>query len=95
MILAWPLLVVIAASLAWKRRDQIGGRGWLWFLAWAVAGFLMSFSLITGFSVGLFILPPAAAALLWVATRAPHAREATGFAAGIGVTALLIAALKT
>jgi hypothetical protein len=90
MILAWPLLVVVAASLAWQRRGAPGGRGGPWFTAWLVTGFLMSFSLITGLSIGLFILPIAAAVLIWVATRSPHLVEASGFVLGIAATALLI-----
>ncbi len=93
MILAWPLLVFIAAALAWRRHGEPGGRGWRWFLAWSLAGFLMSFSLVTGFSIGLFILPVAAGTLMWDALRSPHLREASGFVAWLGATALLIAAV--
>jgi hypothetical protein len=93
MILAWPLLVLVAAALAWRRHSKPGGRGWWWFLAWSLAGFLMTFSFVTGFSIGLFILPVAAGALIWVALRSPHLREAWGFGAGIGATALLIAVM--
>jgi hypothetical protein len=53
----------------------------------------MTFSFVTGFSIGLFILPIAAGALIWVALRSPHLREASGFAAGIAATALLVAAV--
>jgi hypothetical protein len=93
VILAWPLLVLVAAALAWRRHGKPGGRGWWWFLAWSLAGFLMTFSFVTGFSIGLFILPVAAGALIWVALRSPHLREASGFAAGVGATALLVAAV--
>jgi hypothetical protein len=91
VILAWPLLVLVAAALAWRRHDTPGGRGWWWFVAWSLAGFLMTFSFVTGFSIGLFILPVAAGALIWVALRSPHLREASGFVAGIAATALLVA----
>ena len=94
MILAWPLLVAFAATLMWRHRNEVGGRGWLWFLAWIVAGFLMSFSLITGFSIGLFILPLAGGVLIWVARRSPHLLQASGFVAGIGATALLATAIN-
>lgn len=94
MILAWPLLLVIAGVLARERRDRPGGRGWAWFLCWTLAGFLWSFSLVTGFSVGLFVLPAAAVVLLWAATHAPHAREAIGFVPGIAVTAGFIVAIN-
>jgi hypothetical protein len=91
MIALWPLIMVVAGVVVWTRRDDPGGRGWPWFLAWALAGFLMSFSFVTGFSIGLFILPLAAFALIWAAWRSPHLREATGFLLGIVPTALLVA----
>jgi hypothetical protein len=91
VLLVWPTLVVIAGVVAWMRRDEPGGRGRRWFLAWAVAGFLMSFSFVTGFSIGLFLLPLAAFALIWAARRSPHLREATGFLLGIVPTAALLA----
>jgi hypothetical protein len=94
MILVWPLLLLIAAILAWNGRGKPGGQGGRWFLVWSLAGLLMSFSLITGFSIGLLILPVAAATLIWAALRSPHLREASGFMAGLGATALLIAALS-
>ena len=94
MILAWPLLLALAATLMWRHRKEVGGRGWLWFLAWLIAGFLMSFSLITGFSIGLLILPLAGGLLIWVARRSPHLLQASGFVAGLGATALLVAAIN-
>jgi hypothetical protein len=53
----------------------------------------MSFSLVTGFSIGIFILPLAAAVLIWVAHRAPHPQEAVGFLGGVAATALVVAVL--
>jgi hypothetical protein len=95
VILAWPLLVLIAAALAWTRHHEPGGRGWRWFFAWSVAGFLMSFSLVTGFSIGLFILPVAAGTLIWAALRSPHPREASGFLAGVAATVALMVAVTS
>jgi hypothetical protein len=94
MILAWPLVVAFAAGLMWRRRDEVGGRGRRWCLAWIVAGFLISFSLVTGFSIGLFILPLAGGVLIWVARRSPHPLQASGFVVGLGATALLVAAIN-
>jgi hypothetical protein len=54
----------------------------------------MSFSLITGLSIGLLILPFAAGMLIWTTLRSPHLREAAGFLAGLAATAVLIAALN-
>jgi hypothetical protein len=38
------------------------------------------------------VLPVAGVALIWAALRSPHLREASGFTAGIGATALFVAA---
>jgi len=92
-MLAWPLLIAFATTLMWRHRKDVGGRGPRWLLVWIAAGFLMSFSLVTGFSIGLFILPVAGAVLLWAARRAPHVPEAVGFLGGIGVTAVVVAAI--
>jgi hypothetical protein len=53
----------------------------------------MSFSLVSGFSIGL-ILPFAAVALFWAAWRSPHLLEAAGFLAGIVPTAALVVAVS-
>jgi hypothetical protein len=94
MALLYPLLIAVAIALAWRSRAKQSGRGLAWFGWWAVAGFLMAFTFVTGLSIGLFILPVAAAALLWVARRSPHLRESAGFLTGIGGTVLLIAILN-
>jgi hypothetical protein len=94
MILVWPLVGLIAGWVAWRRRGVEGGRGWSWFVGWTAAGFLISFSLITGFSIGLFVLPFAAWMLIWVAQRAPHLAEASGFAAGVGATIALVVVIQ-
>ncbi len=93
MILAWLVVVVVASIIAWRHRHEPGGHGWRWSLAWLVAGLLWSLSLVTGFSIGLVILPLAAVVLICVALRSPHLPEAVGFIAGIGATALIVVAL--
>jgi hypothetical protein len=94
MVLLFPVVLGVAGYLAWKRRATPHGKGWRWFLAWIAAGFLLSFSFITGLSIGLIVFPFAAASLLWVASRSPHFPEAWGFAVGIGGTALLVLLLN-
>lgn len=100
MILAWLLLLILATVLVRQNRasgvtrPKGSSRAW-WFTLWAVAGFFTSISLATGLSIGILILPAAAAALLWAARRAPYLPEAAGFAVGIGVTAALIASLTS
>ena len=94
MILLYPLLLAGAVALGWRRRgSRPHARGWPWFGAWLLAGLLVAFSLVTGLSIGLFVLPFAAAGLLWVAGRSPHLREAAGFVAGAGLVLGLLAPL--
>jgi hypothetical protein len=52
----------------------------------------LSFSLVAGFSIGLFILPVAAVVFIWTAMRSPHLAEASGFIGGISATALVLVA---
>jgi hypothetical protein len=94
MSVLYPLLLVGALVVARRSRHRLGGRGLSWFFVWALAGFLFSFSLITGLSIGLFILPLAAVALLAVARLSPHLLEANGFLIGIAATALLIVLIQ-
>jgi hypothetical protein len=94
MILAWPLLAVLAALVAWYHAPTKAGRGWRWSLAWIAAGFLWSFSLITGFSIGLLLLPIAAVVLLWVASQSPHLLEALGFIGGLVVAAAVVTTIQ-
>jgi len=89
----YPVLLVAAAVLGWRSRRRPGGRGPLWFAAWTLAGFLITFSFLTGLSIGLFILPAAAAVLLWVASSSPHLLEAAGFVLGVAANAALILGL--
>lgn len=95
MIVLYPLLLLLAVFVVMSAPgDPNTGRGGSWFWTWAAAGALFAFSFLTGFSIGLFVLPFAAALLLWVARRSPHGAERTGFAAGIGSVLLLIAFLS-
>src|SRR4051794_18842881 len=75
----------------WRRRGAAGGRGWLWFFAWLAVGFLLTFSFIAVFSLGLLVLPLAISVLIWVARRSARLPEASGFVTGIGVVLLTIA----
>jgi len=66
-------------------------KGWPGFALWAVAGGLLFLSLLTGLSIGLFILPLAVVAIVVAALRARGWREAVGGVAGIGAVCLVIA----
>ena len=91
MILLYPLVLVGAVILLLKSRQRgLGVRGWPWFTAWALAGALCTLSLLTGFSIGLFLFPAAAFAVLWLAVNAPYSREVSGFLVGIGAVALVV-----
>jgi hypothetical protein len=93
LILLYPLVLVGAVAIAWQRRGEARGRGWGWFAAWCVAGALYTLSFLAGFSVGLFVLPLAAAAVLYVTWQAPHAAEALGVVAGAGAVLALVGLL--
>ena len=71
--------------------EDIRWRGWKAFVAWSLAGGLVVFSVITGLSIGVFVLPFAVAAVLVTATRASGWPEAIGVVAGAGVVSLVIA----
>lgn len=100
MVLLFPVILVAAGFVIWRARRAGGaapasdGRGWHWFAAWSLAAALTTFSFLTGFTVGLFVLPLAAAAVLWVAGRSPHLREGIGAVAGVGAVLLLAALLN-
>src|SRR6266571_4409299 len=82
MALLYPV-VLIAAAVIVSRRPHAPG-GWRWFGAWSAAGALMTFSFVTGFSIGLLFLPLAAATVIWVARHAPDPVDASGFVLGLG-----------
>ena len=79
-------LLVLAGALylmAVSRHRGLGARrGWLWFNAWVATGALFLFSLLTGFSIGLFLFPASALAIFWLAVNAPYWREVAGFPVG-------------
>jgi hypothetical protein len=89
VILLYPILLIGAAVVVLQRKDRVGGRGWLWFTAWLLTGALFTFSLVTGFSIGLLFLPLVAAALFGVAWLSPHLREASGLL--VGAAAFVVA----
>jgi hypothetical protein len=93
VILLYPV-VLGTAVVIWGRRAGVTPGGWPWFAAWTVAGALMTFSFLTGFSIGLFFLPLAGATLLAVAWRAPGAPDAVGFFEGVGVMLLVVPLLN-
>src|SRR4051794_9435932 len=95
VIFVFPLVVVAAVlALRGAERDvRVAGARGQWFLAWSAAGAAMTFSFLTGLSIGLFVLPFAGLLLWWVARRTRHLLDATGFAAGVGVVLLLVAVL--
>lgn len=98
MILVFPILLVVAMFVALRRAERGASNSddtsWRWFAAWSAAGAAMTFAFLTGLSIGLLLLPAAAALLLWVASHAPHPTDALGFAEGIGAVLVLISFLN-
>jgi Flp pilus assembly protein TadB len=92
-------LVVIAATFVvlWNvlgRQPGSDSPRWRLFALWAAAGAAMTFGVLTGLSIGVFVLPFSTALVLWVAWRTPHPREALGFVEGIGAVLLLVALIN-
>jgi hypothetical protein len=92
VIAIYPLLLLWAAGLI-RRRERERASGWGGFSAWTAAGAIFTFSLLTGLSIGLLLLPLVAAALYLAARFAPDFRTSLGFVAGIGVTLVFVAAI--
>jgi hypothetical protein len=96
VVVLFPLLVIVAIALIVRRHATTsGGEGWPWFLAWTASGALLFSSFLTGFSIGLFILPFAAVVMIWTAGRSPHGAEALGFLLGVGLVLLFIASVNS
>ena len=89
MILLYPVVLFAAFALFLRARREDPHDGAVWFAGWVVGGGLFTFSFLTGFSIGLFLLPLAGAMLFWVASRAPG-REAIGFLAGAGLVLMIV-----
>jgi hypothetical protein len=66
--------------------------GWRWFAAWGLAGGLLFFAILTGFSIGLFVLPFAALAVWFVGRSAARWPEMLGVALGGAAVCLAVAA---
>jgi hypothetical protein len=92
VILIYPLLLIVAAVIIWRTRARRGA-GWSGFMAWYVAGALFIFSLLTGFSIGLFLLPFVVLAIYSAIRLAPGFRAALGFIGGMGAVLLVIASI--
>jgi hypothetical protein len=68
--------------------------GWWRFTAWVLAGGLTFFAFLTGFSIGLFVLPFAVAAVWLVARGGRLWPEILGLVGGLGVPAIVVAVLN-
>lgn len=90
MILIYPLLLIGAAVLI-RRTKRRRRAGWSGFAAWAAAGAVFTFSLLTGLSIGLFLLPLVGAMLYLAIRSAPDFRASLGFGGGIGAVLLVVA----
>ena len=89
MVVLYPIVLVAALYLMWKSRQRgLGVRGGVWFSAWAFAGVLSVFGLVTGRSIALVLFAAAAVAIFWLSVNAPYWREVAGFPAGVGIAAI-------
>jgi hypothetical protein len=88
VIVLYPIVLFAAFVVLLRSRHADPHEGATWFGCWTLGGALFTFSFLTGFSIGLFVLPLAGAMLFWVASRAPG-REALGFLAGMGLVLVI------
>ncbi|CAN5821797.1 hypothetical protein BH20ACT7_BH20ACT7_04380 [soil metagenome] len=95
MLLLLVALAVAVTALATARRDPADAAGgWPWFAGWTGAGALLSFSVVTGFTIGMFLVPLVLAALWTVARRARLWPEGLGLIAGVAATCLVVVLLN-
>jgi drug/metabolite transporter (DMT)-like permease len=96
MVLVFPVALAIAVAILWRSRREPGsqGTGCRWFWAWSLVGAALSFSFLTGFSIGLFVLPLALLLLGIVLRRSPRWPESVGFFEGVGMVLLAVAFLN-
>ncbi len=73
---------------------MIPPEGWWRFAAWVFAGALTMFAWLTGFSIGLFLLPFAVLVIWLVARKSRIWPEILGMVGGAGVICLVIAAVN-
>jgi hypothetical protein len=92
MILVYPLLLLVALVVVRRRRGS-GRDAWGGFAAWAAAGAAFTFSLVTGLSIGLLLLPLVVLTIAWAIRRAPDFLSMLGFLGGAGVILLVTAGL--
>ena len=94
MILVFPVALLLCAIAIVRARGSSGGQGLQWFGAWLLVGAALTLSFLTGFSIGLLLLPFALVLLVLVTRLSPHLPEASGFVSGIGLTLIVIAYLN-
>ena len=67
---------------------------WLGFVGWLLIGGVYTLSLLTAFTIGVFVLPVAIIATLLLARRHRPADELFGLVAGLGLPVLFVAYLN-
>jgi len=67
---------------------------WPWFCAWFLVGALASLALLTVLTVGVFLLPIALVAAVFLATRRGRRAGLAGLVSGFGVPLLYVAFLN-
>jgi hypothetical protein len=94
VIVIFPIALLLCAIAIIRARGNSGGRGAQWFGAWTVVGATLTLSFLTGFSIGLLLLPFALVLLVLVTRLSPQLPEASGFVSGIGLILIVVAYLN-
>jgi hypothetical protein len=69
-------------------------RGWGWFVAWVALGVMWVVAVLGVFTIGIFVLPIAAAGTILLATRRHAGDGIAGVISGLGVPLLYVAFLN-
>ncbi|HEV7524544.1 MAG TPA: hypothetical protein VGP92_06235, partial [Acidimicrobiia bacterium] len=67
---------------------------WGWFVAWLFAGAACALALLSALTIGIFVLPFAGAAVVFLATRRGATDGVAGLISGLGLPVLYVAYLN-
>jgi hypothetical protein len=67
---------------------------WGWFVAWFFAGALCALTVLGAFTIGIFVLPIAGAAIVFLATRRGAVDGIAGLISGLGLPVFYVAFLN-
>ena len=77
-----------------KRAGARSPAAWVWFVAWFFAGSLCALAVLGAFTIGIFVLPIAGVAVVFLATRRGATDGIAGLISGLALPVLYVAFLN-